>query len=98
MKVLHINSYYSYGSYYKNLYEKQKESGLDIDVYVPVPKTYNTENINLGEYTTISEIMENMIGLYFKLSIEKYSMILSRLMILTNFLCYMPILYFPMVI
>lgn len=55
MKVLHINSYYSCNSFYKNLYEKQKEIGLDIDVYVPVPDTYNTGNLNVGEYTTISK-------------------------------------------
>lgn len=55
MRVLHINSYYSTSPFYKNLYDKQKENGLDIDVYVPVPVTYNTEKFNLGEYTTISK-------------------------------------------
>ena len=54
MKVLHINSYYSCSSFYKNLYNKQIESGLDINVYVPVPESLSTSNLNLGEYTTIS--------------------------------------------
>jgi glycosyltransferase involved in cell wall biosynthesis len=55
MEILHINSYYSCSSFYKNLYDKQKDNGLDIDVYVPVPEAYNTENLNLGEYTVISK-------------------------------------------
>lgn len=55
MKVLHINSYYSCSSFYKNLYDKQIESGLDIDVYVSVPDSFNTTKLMLGEYTTISK-------------------------------------------
>lgn len=35
-KILHINSYYTASKFYKNLYDKQKEQGLDIDVYVPI--------------------------------------------------------------
>jgi len=54
MEILHINSYYSCSSFYRNLYNKQIESGLDIDVYVPVPETFNNSNESLGDYTTIS--------------------------------------------
>lgn len=54
MKILHINSYYSAGSFYKNLYDKQKESGLNIDVYVPVSTSVDTSSLKLGDYTTIS--------------------------------------------
>src|SRR5690554_3754465 len=53
MKVLHINSYYSTCKFYKNLYDRQKESGLDIEVYVPVPTNFDTTGLNLGKYTTI---------------------------------------------
>src|SRR5690554_2017580 len=53
MKVLHINSYYSTCKFYKNLYDRQKESGLDIEVYVPVPTNFDTTGLNLGEYTRV---------------------------------------------
>jgi glycosyltransferase involved in cell wall biosynthesis len=53
MKVLHINSYYSGSKFYKNLYDQQVNTGLDISVFVPTPSS--VENIyDFGEYTTIS--------------------------------------------
>ncbi len=36
------------------MYDKQKEQGLDIDVFVPVAKGFEI-NRNLGDYTIISE-------------------------------------------
>lgn len=54
MKILHINSYYNGSFFYKNLYDKQVEEGLDIDVYVPVPNNTDTSKLSLGEYTNIS--------------------------------------------
>ncbi|SOC38421.1 glycosyltransferase family 4 protein [Ureibacillus acetophenoni] len=54
MKILHINSYYSNGIFYKNLYEKQKKYGLDIDVYVPISNAEKITDLNFGEYTTVS--------------------------------------------
>lgn len=54
MKILHINSYYSGSNLYKNLYDKQKEDGLDIKVYVPIPNNIDATVLTLGEYTTIS--------------------------------------------
>ncbi|WP_411954020.1 glycosyltransferase family 4 protein [Alkalibacillus sp. S2W] len=54
MKVLHINSYYSTSKFYMNLYDKQIEQGLDIDVYVPVAQGF-VENRELGNYTTVSK-------------------------------------------
>jgi glycosyltransferase involved in cell wall biosynthesis len=55
MKILHINSYYSVSSFYKNLYDKQKESGLNLDVYVPVSTAVDVSDLKLGDYTTISK-------------------------------------------
>lgn len=53
MKILHINSYYSGSKFYKNLYDQQVNTGLDISVFVPTPSS--VENIcDFGEYTTIS--------------------------------------------
>jgi glycosyltransferase involved in cell wall biosynthesis len=54
MKVLHINSYYSGSSFYKNLYDKQIEYGLDLDVFVPVPLSFDSSDLMLGDYTKIS--------------------------------------------
>ncbi|MGO1469550.1 MAG: glycosyltransferase family 4 protein [Tissierella sp.] len=55
MKVLHINSYYSVSSFYKNLYKEQIKKGLDIDVYVPVAKNIDTSSLDLGEFSYISK-------------------------------------------
>lgn len=53
MKVLHINSYYASSSFYKHLFEKQIQKGIDIDVYVPVAKNFINHRIDYGEYTRI---------------------------------------------
>lgn len=54
MKVLHINSYYSGSSFYKNIYDEQINSGLDIDVFVPVSSSLDLSGLKLGDYTSIS--------------------------------------------
>lgn len=54
MKILHINSYYRENYLYKNLFDRQKESGLNLDVYVPVPTSMDVSALKHGEYTTIS--------------------------------------------
>ena len=71
MKVLHINSYYSGSHFYKNLYDKQKESGLDIDVYVPVSTSIDTSELQLGEYTTISANHSKYDRLFFHIKHNK---------------------------
>jgi len=53
MKVLHINSYYIEGKFYKNLYEEQVKEGLAIDVFVPISKSFKKNDFDYGEYTTI---------------------------------------------
>lgn len=55
MKILHINSYYSTSRFYKNLYENQIKSGLDIDVFVPVSSAFENNDFDYGEYTKISK-------------------------------------------
>lgn len=54
VKILHINSYYSSSSFYKNLYDNQIENGLDIDVFVPISSSVILNNSDLGKYTTVS--------------------------------------------
>lgn len=55
MKILHINSYYSTSSFYKNLFEYQKKNGLDIDVFIPVYSNFQKKDFDYGEYTLISK-------------------------------------------
>lgn len=54
MKILHINSYYASSKFYKYFYDLQERSGMDIDVFVPVPKTKNHPSDSFGPYTTLS--------------------------------------------
>ncbi len=54
MRILHINSYYLPGKFYKNLYDKQIQNGLDIDVYVPATFSAIKDEFDYGKYTTIS--------------------------------------------
>jgi glycosyltransferase involved in cell wall biosynthesis len=70
VKILHINSYYGGGMFYKNLYDKQVKNGLNIDVFVP---TSNDENLtlDLGEYTTISKNHTKYDRLFFHLKHKK---------------------------
>ncbi|WP_208586128.1 glycosyltransferase family 4 protein [Gracilibacillus suaedae] len=53
MKVLHINSYYSTSKFYKNFFDEQIDSGLDIDVFVPVDKGFKSD-FDFGSYSKIS--------------------------------------------
>ena len=54
MKILHINSYYSGSMFYKNFYDYQLKSGIDISVFVPVSSSINDRK-DFGSYTTISK-------------------------------------------
>lgn len=55
MKILHINSYYRGSHFYKNLYDRQMENGMDIDVFVPVPISRKIPDFDFGNYTSISK-------------------------------------------
>lgn len=55
MKILHINSYYSASSFYKNLFEVQVKNGQYIDVFVPISSNIQVNDFDFGEYTTISK-------------------------------------------
>lgn len=54
MKVLHINSYFSSSKFYKNLYDKQIASELNINVFVPVSYSSIEAIGDMGSYTTVS--------------------------------------------
>jgi len=65
MKILHINSDYVAAKFYKNLYDRQIEDGLDIDVFVPVSEPLEMDIAKeYGEYTTVS-VNHNKFDRYF---------------------------------
>jgi len=45
MKILHINSYFSAGFFYKHLYDHQIKQGIDIAVYVPTAKCFKERTV-----------------------------------------------------
>lgn len=55
MKILHINSYFSTSGLFAHLYDRQVQSGIDIDVYVPIPKNYPEDRLAArGQYSIVS--------------------------------------------
>lgn len=55
MRILHINSYYSTSGLFRQLFERQKTAGIDIDVYVPISRQYPEERLaTSGAYTRVS--------------------------------------------
>lgn len=60
MKILHINSYYSYSRFYKNLYKNQVKEDIDIDVYVPVNKNFDEKSFDWGAYTQICKVYDSL--------------------------------------
>lgn len=54
MNLLHINSYYSTSALFHQLYQRQIESGFNIEVYVPIPYEYPQDRLAVqGEYATV---------------------------------------------
>lgn len=55
MKILHINSYFQTSGLFKQLYDRQVNTGHDIDVYVPVSHQYPEDRLAAsGDYTLVS--------------------------------------------
>ena len=72
MNVLHINSYYFNGEFYKNFYDKQTHLGIGIDVYVPANKNnQKLERSDYGDYTQISYNFNNLDRVSFVLKHKK---------------------------
>jgi len=71
INVLHINSYYFAGKFYKNLYDKQVEEGLNISVYVPLEKRSIDSQFDYGKYTTLSRCYNEVDRLFFYLKYKK---------------------------
>jgi len=70
MKILHVNSYYSGGNFYKNLYNYQVGIGYEIKVFVPV-HTCVEDQIEYGSYATISKNHSKLDRFIFHLKVNK---------------------------
>jgi len=55
MKVLHINSYYTKGDFYKMLFDRQIANGTDVSVFVPAFVDADSLNVKLADYICISK-------------------------------------------
>jgi hypothetical protein len=56
IRVLHINSYYSYygrAGFYRNFYDQQIKDEIDIDVYVPTSSQILNYKNEFGDYTKV---------------------------------------------
>lgn len=70
MNILHINSYYSIGKFYKNLYNLQTINGKKISVYIPVAKNF-ISSFNFGEYSLVCKIYNKIDRFIFYLKHNK---------------------------
>ncbi len=96
-----MNSYYSTGYFYKNLFEKQIKNGLDIDVFVSVSSEFRRNDFDHGEYTVCSEnynefdrfifhLKQNKIykDVRSKLNIENYSLVHAHSLFSNGYIAY----------
>lgn len=68
MKLLHINSYFSTTPLYAQLYNRQVEQGLDIDVYVPIAQQFPEERLAVsGDYSRCVRVFNQYDRLFFHL-------------------------------
>lgn len=99
MKVLHINSYFNGSKFYKNLYDKQIEKRIDIDVFVPTNK--DIKNGDFGEYTLLSKNHNKLDRLFFyakhkkvlrdintRYKIEEYSVLHAHSLFSNGYIAY----------
>lgn len=71
MKILHVNSYYNTGKFYKNIFDRQIDNNLEIKVYVPTIRTFKFVNFDYGKYTMISRINNKYDRIIFHLKHKK---------------------------
>jgi hypothetical protein len=71
MRILHINSYYQTGAFYKNLFDRQAAMGDEIAVYTPVPKGFDPAGRDCGPYARLDANHRRMDRLIFPLKQKK---------------------------
>ncbi|MDL2206014.1 glycosyltransferase family 4 protein [Eubacteriales bacterium OttesenSCG-928-N13] len=71
MRILHINSYYSTSAFYRELFEQQLALGEQISVFVPVPRGYDAQGRDFGDYTKVCPDHGKYDRLWFPLKHDK---------------------------
>lgn len=83
MKILHINSYFSTSGLFSQLYSRQVQMGIDIDVYVPISHEYPEDRLaTSGDYTKVHRTFHQLDRYIFHL---KHHKILKDLLISYDF-------------
>lgn len=77
MRVLHINSYYQTGPFYKNLFDRQVRLGDRIEVYTPVPRGFDAAGRDFGPYAAVDANHLRWDRLFFHL--KQYKMLRGAL-------------------
>lgn len=67
LKILHINSYYTTGAFYKHLYDGQAQMGDEPRVYVPASRSLDARGRDFGDYTDVAKILPGWDRLFFHL-------------------------------
>ena len=60
MRILHINSYCSDSKFYKNLFLKQQEHGIENTAYIPVSFSTDINSMDFGENAVISKVFSKL--------------------------------------
>lgn len=72
INILHINSYFNGSMFYENLYNEQIETGIDIDVFVPVPTDSDIEEQIYKDYVHIYKCFDKNDRYFFHLKHKKF--------------------------
>jgi glycosyltransferase involved in cell wall biosynthesis len=77
MRILHINSYYQTGPFYKNLFDRQAALGDEIAVYTPVPVGFDPNSRDFGAYARVDANHSRFDRFFFPL--KQYKMLRGAL-------------------
>ena len=77
MRILHFNSYYQTGPFYKNLFDRQVAAGDGIRVYVPAPKGFDPKGRDYGAHSQLVQT-HNPLDRFFA-PIKQYKMLRGAL-------------------
>lgn len=70
MRILHINSYYSIGEFYRGLFDQQIKAGHTIRVFVPVPHGFKRK-FDYDGYAEVVEVFSRIDRLFFHVKHQK---------------------------
>ena len=102
MKVLHINSYCSDSKFYKNLFIKQENHGLENTAYIPVSMRTDVSSMDFGKNAVISKAFTDFDRLTFvkkhkkifedvqaKIDVKKYDLLHAHSLFSNGYIAYL---------